>query len=47
MIQKDGYTGAESTVRHYVAQVRKKQNKVSGDKGGVPAPEFDPARMRR
>jgi len=42
-IQKDGYSGAESTVRHYVAQVRKEQKMVVRQKTKVFLPlEFDP-----
>ena len=42
-IQKDGYTGAASTVRHFVAQVRKEQKAAVRQKTQVFLPlEFDP-----
>lgn len=42
-IQKDGYTGAESTVRHYVAQVRKEMKQSQRGQKAVFLPlEFDP-----
>jgi transposase len=42
-IQKEGYTGAESTVRHYVAQVRKQQKTSKRHQVQVFLPlEFDP-----
>ncbi|MAT98885.1 MAG: integrase [Anaerolineaceae bacterium] len=42
-IQKEGYSGAASTVRHFVAQVRKEQKAVVRQKTQVFLPlEFDP-----
>lgn len=42
-IQKEGYSGSESTVRHYVAQVRKQQKTSMRQKNKVFLPlEFDP-----
>ncbi len=42
-IKKEGYTGAESTVRHYVAQVRKQQKTSKRQQTQVFLPlEFDP-----
>lgn len=42
-IQQDGYAGAESTVRHYVAQVRKEMKQSRRQQSKVYLPlEFDP-----
>ncbi len=42
-IEEDGYTGAESTVRHYVAQVRKEMKQSRRQQSDVYLPlEFDP-----
>lgn len=42
-IQKDGYAGAESTVRHYVAQVRQEMKQSRRQQSEVYLPlEFDP-----
>jgi len=42
-IRKEGYSGAASTVRHFVAQVRKEQKAVTRQKTQVFLPlEFDP-----